>query len=37
MAPAAVEAAELAAELAERLTPLRLSLGRSKIGDCFGL
>ena len=35
--PAAVAAAELAIELAERLASLRLGLGRSEIGDGFGL
>src|ERR1700730_5586584 len=35
--PTAVEAAKLAVELAQRLTALRLGLGRGEIGDGFGL
>src|SRR5262249_27379457 len=36
-APAAVEITELTVELVERLAALRLGLGRSEIGDGFGL
>src|SRR6516165_442980 len=37
LAPAAIETAELAVELAQRLAALRLGLGRREIGDGFGL
>src|SRR5258705_13282745 len=37
IAPAPVEAAELAIELAQCLAALRLGLGRRKIGDRLGL
>ena len=36
-APAAVERAKIAVELAQRLAPLRLGLGRDEIGDRLGL
>src|SRR6516162_5249248 len=37
LAPATVESAELALELAERLATLCFGLGRGKIGDSLGL
>ena len=37
IAPAVIEAAEFAVELAQRLATLRLRLGRGKIGDGLGL
>src|SRR5262245_782476 len=37
IAPTTIQTPEFAVELAQRLTALRLGLGRSEVGDRFGL